>query len=189
MSYFVLRPIPGLLAVVSAALLTISGALDVAAQAGTAVSTPTRTPTVRAAAAAPTTTPTGTAKPISGSRLPNQPAAAPPGSGQSYIGGTVYVDDNLDGSFNGEERGRKDVTVRLTFDSTTSGTSSVTVKTNDDGYYEFKSLATGTYLVSIEPPDGFSATTSKQREFTVNGTSTDGTRALNFGIFKTVSAT
>jgi len=106
------------------------------------------------------------------------------GSGLSFIGGTVFIDDNVDQILNGREDGKKDVTITLQL-NTPNSDKKLRTKTDKDGEYEFKNLAAGVYLVTMDVPDGYVSTTGEQLEVKVDGF--NGTRLANFGLFKKTS--
>jgi len=141
-------------------------ALLLGAGAEPALATPTPTPTPTKTA---TPTPTATATPMA----------------SSFISGKVFEDSNDDGIRNNGEDGVSDVTVRLQANNKTGSVRKA--KTGSSGGYKFSDLAAGTYLVTVEPPDDWEATTSEQLEVKVNGT--DGTAVADFGLLEPVVAT
>lgn len=203
MKHILHRYISSLIAGVALAMLASMSALPALAQTATptavpltltpATATPTLTSTPLPATATPvpstsTATPIPTSVQITATPIPTSTAVvvtSTPSFG-SFIGGTIFEDQNLDQVFNSKEKTKKDVTVRLLYSSGgVTSNATIKLKTNDDGYYEFKNLLPGTYLVTVEMPDGYIGTTAEQWEVKVNGI--DGTRIVNFGILKTTN--
>ncbi|MDP8924934.1 MAG: hypothetical protein M3O34_18960, partial [Chloroflexota bacterium] len=138
----------------------------------------TATPTPKRATATPTATP----KPANATPKPATPTATqgPVSSRNSFISGTVFEDEDDNGDRGEDEDGVDDVTISLQPNSR-SGDKRRT-KTNRKGVYEFGDLAAGTYLLTLDPPDEYSATTSTRLEVKVDGQ--DGTRLADFGVIK-----
>ncbi len=68
---------------------------------------------------------------------------------QSIIGGTVFVDDNMDGTRSGVEKGMKDIGIRLYNSNDELLQSTVTDK---DGVYRFYNVFSGEYYLMFDLP-------------------------------------
>jgi hypothetical protein len=116
------------------------------------------------------------ALPLSLGSFQVQASAAPlADSKDSYVSGTVYADDDQDGARDKDEDGIDGVEVTLRSSGTVD---TKRAKTNSKGQYEFKNLASGTYLVTLEPPYGLTAARFQQIEVRVDGKS--GTKFADF---------
>ena len=71
---------------------------------------------------------------------------------QSIVGGTVYVDENMDGTRSGVETGMADVRVEL-YNADDELLQETT--TDADGIYRFYNLYTGLHYIKFELPDGY----------------------------------
>lgn len=167
---------PTLLALVFLALPHVLSGAPASAQTATATATETPTPTATA---------TSTLTPTAGATATTTTTPTP-SSGVSFIGGTVYIDENVDQIFNSKEKTKDDVSIVLQPSSAVGTSSSKSkTKTDNDGFYSFKNLGPGVYLITIDLPDGYVSTSGEQLEVRVNGL--DGTNLANFGIFKSAN--
>jgi hypothetical protein len=87
-------------------------------------------------------------------------------SGKS-ISGLVFLDQNGNGTREGDEPGLANVTVTLT---PQGGGTSRSTATGADGGYSFADLPAGLYVITITLPAGFTMTTDSQFTITVNAT-------------------
>jgi hypothetical protein len=71
------------------------------------------------------------------------------------MGGLVYVDANLDATYNVGEQLLPGVSVTLTGTTTGGVAVNTTVTTDANGAYSFGSLAAGNYNLSIVVPDNY----------------------------------
>jgi hypothetical protein len=98
-------------------------------------------------------------------------------AGNSSVSGTVFEDTNGDSARSRDEVVRPSVTVLLQGGG--SGDQRRT-STNGSGAFEFTGLSAGTYVISIEPPDGFAAGT--QAEVRLDGK--NAARQVDLGLLK-----
>jgi hypothetical protein len=84
------------------------------------------------------------------------------------LGNLVFIDTNNSGARDGEEAGLDGVTVSLYRDANNDGTPDgvaiTTTQTANGGQYLFTGLISGTYLVEILPPPGYTSSTGNNTE-------------------------
>lgn len=68
------------------------------------------------------------------------------------LGGTVYVDDNMNGRQDGDEPGIENVVIEL---QRPDGTVVATTTTDADGHYSFGGIEAGDYVIVEQQPDGY----------------------------------
>ncbi len=97
------------------------------------------------------------------------------------VSGTVYSDNNANGTLNGSEPGISGVTVFV--DTNNNGlldSGEVSTTTDGSGNYSFSNLPSGTNIIREITPTGFVATTGAQSVNLSGGGSASG---INFGLF------
>ncbi|MCZ2342684.1 MAG: carboxypeptidase regulatory-like domain-containing protein [Bacteroidales bacterium] len=91
------------------------------------------------------------------------------------VSGTVFYDQNRDGSINPGEMGIPGVVVELVDEN---GVVVATTTTGPDGSYEFPNVPPGNYTVRETQPTGYGDSTPSNQPIAVNGTPVTG---VNFG--------
>lgn len=103
------------------------------------------------------------------------------------VSGTVFLDNERDKKYDGREYLFDDVKIelrnlnneRLTIlDLEIGGVTDTIVEVTDNGYYEFKNIPNGKYLVVEKQPDGYGSTTENSVEVTVFNRNVNN---INFG--------
>ncbi len=84
------------------------------------------------------------------------------------LGNLVFIDANNNGARDGDEAGLDGVTVSLyrddNNDGTPDGVAISTTQTANGGQYLFTGLISGTYIVEIQPPPGYTSSTGNNTE-------------------------
>ena len=80
--------------------------------------------------------------------------------GNAFIGDFVWNDFNKNGVQEINEPGLNGQTVDITFADGTTATTQTLTYDGKEGYYDFKNLGPGTYIISFVTPTGMSAATS-----------------------------
>ena len=99
-------------------------------------------------------------------------------AGDSSVSGTIYEDSNGDGT-----RGRSEAPVRgvrVTLQGSSGSRDQHRATTNASGGYEFSGLSAGTYVIAVEPPDGYVA--GAQAEVKLDGK--NAARQVDLGLRK-----
>jgi len=91
------------------------------------------------------------------------------------LGSKVWNDTNKNWEIDNGEKGVFGVTVNLY----SNGTQVATTKTDSEGYYKFKNLAEGEYVIKIQLPKNMSAVTNSETSLYLEKSET----GRNFGIF------
>lgn len=97
-----------------------------------------------------------TCRPAYNPCTPKPPVCQPPAPATSAVGGFVYFDADLSGTYTQGESFFADVPIHLSGTTSTGTAISLDTTTAGDGTYNFGSLAAGNYTISVvTTPDGY----------------------------------